>query len=231
MAITTAGTAPKLPVSEAGKTTIVPRDRSTALGKDEFLTLLVTQLKNQDPLSPLEPHEFAAQLAQFTSVEQLTNLNDAYAAQEAANRLTTMASQTALGASLLGKEILASSDRLAVGAQGSATLTFDVAGVAGNATLALYDADGQQVATRSLGAVPGGRNDIALEGLPPGVHTAEITVTTSEGSPVPVTQYVHGPVQGLSFSNGQPLLKVGGLDITLDALVEIQSSSQGAPEA
>lgn len=49
---------------------------NTALGKDEFLNLLVTQLKNQDPLDPMKNEEFLAQLAQFSTVESLENLED-----------------------------------------------------------------------------------------------------------------------------------------------------------
>ena len=52
---------------------------SSVLGKDEFLQLLVAQLRHQDPLSPMEGAEFAAQLAQFSSVEQLVSANDTLA--------------------------------------------------------------------------------------------------------------------------------------------------------
>ena len=52
---------------------------SSAVNKDEFLKLFVAQLKHQSPLDPLKGHEFIAQLAQFSSVEQLTNLNTSFA--------------------------------------------------------------------------------------------------------------------------------------------------------
>ena len=58
-----------------------------ALGRDEFLTLLVAQLKNQDPLNPLESHDFTAQMAQFSSLEQLFDVNASLAGiQEAATQ-------------------------------------------------------------------------------------------------------------------------------------------------
>lgn len=225
MAIDTVSS-PTMPVSAAGTTTVVPRDRSTALGKDEFLTLLVAQLKNQDPLSPLQPHEFAAQLAQFTSVEQLSNLSAAFAAQQETAALAALQSTTALGASLIGKEVVAQSDLVAVDADGSTALTFEVAGLAGNAAITLYDATGQAVATKALGNVGGGRQTLAVEGLPPGTYRAELTVTSSDGTAIPVRQLVAGTVDGLHFTQGLPTLRIGGLDIALDAVVEIQSPTQ-----
>lgn len=53
--------------------------KNDALGKDEFLKLLVAQMKNQDPMNPMDGQQMAAQLAQFTSVEQLINANDTLA--------------------------------------------------------------------------------------------------------------------------------------------------------
>ncbi len=52
---------------------------SSIVNKDEFLQLFVAQLKNQNPMDPLKGHEFIAQLAQFSSVEQLTSLNTSFA--------------------------------------------------------------------------------------------------------------------------------------------------------
>ncbi|MGI6113386.1 MAG: flagellar hook capping FlgD N-terminal domain-containing protein [Mahellales bacterium] len=64
------------------------------LGKDEFLNLLITQLRNQDPLSPIEDREFISQMAQFSTLEQTTNLNKSIMQMQAAN--------------LIGKKITAS---------------------------------------------------------------------------------------------------------------------------
>ena len=66
------------------------RELSDTLGKDDFLKLLVTQLKYQDPLSPMDNGEFVAQLAQFSSLEQMQNLNDNFEQMMSAQQLVQM---------------------------------------------------------------------------------------------------------------------------------------------
>ena len=77
--------------------------QSQALGKDEFFKMLIAQLKNQDPLNPLDGTAFSAQLAQFSSLEQLTNLNAALTAQNQ-NFASLLNAQSV---NLIGKEVTA----------------------------------------------------------------------------------------------------------------------------
>ncbi|WJH33271.1 flagellar hook assembly protein FlgD [Paenibacillus sp. CC-CFT747] len=70
--------------------------KSNNLGKDDFLKILITQLKNQDPSKPLEDKEFIAQMAQFTSVEQLTNM---------ANEMKMLRQSFSLSPELIGKSV------------------------------------------------------------------------------------------------------------------------------
>lgn len=69
---------------------------SSVLGKDQFLKILITQLQNQDPMQPMQDKEFIAQMAQFTSVEQLMNIS---------TQLTAMNQSLGSVSGLIGKDI------------------------------------------------------------------------------------------------------------------------------
>lgn len=74
----------------------VNKEKSDTLGKDQFLQILITQLRNQDPMQPLQDKEFIAQMAQFTSVEQLTNMN---------TELSMLRQNIGSASSLIGKAV------------------------------------------------------------------------------------------------------------------------------
>lgn len=202
-----------------------PRAPKQELDKDAFLTLLVAQLKNQDPMSPLQAHEFAAQLAQFSSVEQLTQLNDAMLAQIQASQLSALVGQTAFSATLLGKEVLAVGDQVVVGSA-SNRVHVDVGGAGGHATLRLLDATGRTIATRDLGGLPPGRQAIALPGdLPRGNWRYAVDVKDAANKAVAVTTYTTGTVTSVTFEGGRIVLRLGPISIALEDLLEIQPGS------
>ncbi len=196
------------------------------LDKDSFLELLVTQLRNQDPTSPLEPYEFAAQLAQFTSVEQLTQLNDAMASQEASLQMATVLGKTSFSAALIGRHVLAGGNQVTIPESGSGRVVVDVGARGGQAKLRLLDAGGREVATRDLGAVSSGRQTLALpDGLPPGTYRYEITVTDSQGGSVAVTTYTSGIVDGVLYEDSDIVLRIGAMKVPLDSLAEVEAAS------
>ncbi len=197
--------------------------RKTEMDRDAFLTLLVAQLKHQDPTSPLQPHEFAAQLAQFSSVEQLTELNARFEAQAQATQLSTLVGQTSLSAALIGRVVVAEGNQVSIPSGGAGEIRVDIGGTGGVARLRLLDAKGQAVAERDLGQLPPGSQTLMLPAdLPPGDYHYALEVTGPNSSVVPVTTYTTGTVSGVSFQNGQIMLRLGGIEVTLESLAAIE---------
>ncbi len=199
-----------------------PKVERTDLGRDQFLKLLVTQLKFQDPLNPLEPDAFAAQLAQFSSVEQLTKLNETISAQQQDSALRTLLDKTTLGASLIGRHVLAEGNEFTVASDGSATIRANIGADGGKATLVLLDGNGTAVSTRSAGVVRGGSQSINLStGLPAGTYRYRLDVESASGARVSAQTFTDGVVDGVVFEGGVVWLKIGNRKIQLDKLSEI----------
>jgi flagellar basal-body rod modification protein FlgD len=198
---------------------------SAALGKEEFLTLLVAQLRNQDPLSPTNPEEMAAQLAQFSSLEQLINVNETLQAQTRSNASMAEAMNNTAAVNVLGKTVLAVGDQVDITGSGDDYITVGVEGRGGSGTLRLYDANGTEVGSYPVGPVGGGRQEIELgdfvEGFVPGRYRYELTVTDGSGAPVAVQTFTRTRIDGLRYGTEGPLLVSGSLEIPLADVVEI----------
>lgn len=214
-AATAAGAAPAAVSKAAGG----------AMGKEEFLKLFVAQMKNQDPMNPMQGEELAAQLAQFSSVEQLINLNQQLEAQAGSSASMINALQNGSAANLLGREVFADGDAVVIPADGNASVTVDIANAGGAAVLRIYDLSGNEVGTRDLGTISGGRQTIevgaAAEGLAAGGYTYAVEVTDDTGGRVPVQTYSHGTVDGIRYHADGPYLTSGPLMIPLGSVVEV----------
>ena len=194
---------------------------NSELGKDQFLQLLVAQLRNQDPLNPSDPREFASQLAQFSSLEQMVNMNSKLERMNETDAafVQLINANSALG--LLGKDVLAMSNEIIVPEDGPAEVTVEVGAGGGTATLKLLDEDGRTVASRALGSLEGGRRTITVEDLPPGRYRYAVEVRDSNGAEVPVMTYTKARVNGVEYTSEGPVLICGELRLPLSAIVKV----------
>jgi flagellar basal-body rod modification protein FlgD len=199
------------------------RNPKSILGKDDFLKLLVAQLKNQDPQSPMNADQMAAQLAQFSSVEQLQNIAQSLEKQQALQ--STLLSEVAAGSAVatIGKSVTAASDLVRVGAGGSEALL--VAGNGGPATVRLLDPNtGAVVAERFLGPLATGTATFDVKTLFPdardGLYRVAATTPDGEGTRALATA-VRGTVSGLATTQQGLMYVVGGVRIPLNAVSEI----------
>lgn len=111
--------------------------RTSELGQDAFLRLMTEQLKNQDPLKPLQSNEFLGQLAQFTSVQSLQSLNDGFSSLAA----TLESDQALQAATLVGRNAMIATDELTLGSEGGVAGEVDSPGN-GTVTVEITDASG-----------------------------------------------------------------------------------------
>lgn len=212
--------------SSTGTTTSTTKTTSNAeVGKDEFLKMLVTQLQNQDPMNPMDSQQFAAQLAQFSSLEQLTQLNGLMEQDLQVSQLNALIGQTQFSASLMGKSVVAAGDQVHIPTTGGASIHVDVGGNGGKATLTLLDASGKKVAERDLGTVASGTQDLALPGdVPAGDYTYQLEVKGADAADVTVTTYTTGVVDSVLFENGAIYLKLGTLKISLSDVTALETA-------
>jgi flagellar basal-body rod modification protein FlgD len=220
------------PVSAAPTSTasLPPNNPKGTMGKNEFLKLLVAQLKHQDPLSPSNGDQMAAQLAQFSSLEQLQNINGALETQAGGQASVLAALHTSAAMGTLGKTVVAVGDQVSLpadtdprGVEVSAT----IAGAGGNAVLDVLDDNGTVVGSRALGVVNGGELTVPLgdagQGLASGRYHYAIHVVDANGNPVNVTTYTTGKVERVQQTASGPALIAGPLTIPFANVTEIRN--------
>jgi flagellar basal-body rod modification protein FlgD len=182
------------------------------LGKDEFLKLFIAQIQYQDPLNPLDSAEFTAQLAQFSSVEQLYGMNS-----KLGNIEETMNNQSEQRDNLgyIGKTVKADDNTMRVddGTVQSGSYTIDDSGYV---TVDVYDSDGNIVRTFYKGWEDKGEHDVSWDGRDDagtptgdGTYTFEITARDEDGFYVSSNTYISGEVTGITYQDGQSYLMIG----------------------
>ena len=134
-------------------TTNSTQTNKSVLGKDDFLKMLIAQLKNQDPLNPLDGTNFAAQLAQFSSLEQLQNMNTHLTALTSS--LSSTSNSQMVG--LIGNAVVANGNSITV--SGATTqLAYNLSQNASQGTIKINDSQGNLVQTLSFGSQQAGSN-------------------------------------------------------------------------
>ena len=169
--------------------------------KEDFLRLFVTQLKFQDPLNPLDGAAFTAQLAEFSSLEQLVNMN-----QRMDSLLSYQNSlNNALAAGLIGRYVTYRDDTVTYNGQ-PVEIRFALESPSADTVVRIYSEDGQLVKEMQLGPLSGAQSitwdglDSSGQEVPEGVYRVEVEAIDSEGQQIDVIQSAMAKVTGIEFS-------------------------------
>jgi flagellar basal-body rod modification protein FlgD len=202
-------------------TTNSTQTNKSVLGKDDFLKMLIAQLKNQDPLNPLDGTNFAAQLAQFSSLEQLQNMNTHLTALTSS--LSSTSNSQMVG--LIGNAVVANGNSVTV--SGATTqLAYNLSQSVSQGTIRINDSQGNLVQTLAFGSQQAGSNKMNwnTSSVKPGTYTFTVSALDSKGNPVTANTMTTGLVSGVTFQNGVPYLSVNGQNVAFGDILYITKS-------
>jgi flagellar basal-body rod modification protein FlgD len=202
--------------------------RSTTLGRDDFLQLLITQMQYQDPLNPVENTEFTAQLAQFSSLDELYNINENLKNIE----LYQASLNNSQAVSFIGKEIEARGDKIQISNGSPDDIQYDLMQHCNEVHIRIYDSNGYLVRNIDKGAETAGSHVEKWDGkdnqgndLLDGTYTYAVSAVGLDGSRVNVSTYITGKVTDVTFDNGLVYLMVGDKKVTPSHVVRIKEAS------
>ncbi len=219
--------------TSAALATATGPESSGILGKTEFLKLLVAQLTHQDPLNPMEGTEFTAQLAQFTALEQLININQSLDKLGDLNSAVTQSQAI----NMIGKQITAEGNTIAMTNGVSSDVIFSLDKAVDSASISVFDDGGTLVSVVDTGVLSAGQNSIAFAGfdandqpLPDGLYTFRVSAVDVEGNDVKATTFSSGIVTGVNIAeDGGTNLQIGTTTFALSAVVQISEPKPPAP--
>lgn len=204
------------------------QNKGSVMGKDDFLNLLVTQLQNQDPLNPADSTEFTAQLATFSSLEELQNINSTLAEVETSQAVLT----NSQAVDYIGKQVQATGDGVyKMGAQID-PIEFDLSNDAAGVYVKIYNQFGEFVQDINLGPMPAGQQSVAWDGTDfngaqaaDGSYRYEAMAMDAEGNSINVTSFTTGRVTGVYYKNGTAFLMTADQEIPLGNVVQVYEQS------
>lgn len=194
--------------------------------QDSFMTLLVTQLRNQDPMNPLENAEMTSQLAQINTVSGIAELNDTLAGIN--NQIDT--GQTLQAAGLIGKGVLVPGDRVLAGEEGTTTpIGIELDSAADAVSVSIVSASGEVARRFEPFSMSAGMETLQWDGrlddgslAPEGAYRVVVDASL-DGTSIPSNTLNYALVSGVSPGESGPLLDLGGVSepVSLEAIRRI----------
>jgi len=217
----------------SGATASLASATQKTMGKEDFLKLLTTQLKYQDPLSPEDPKDFVAQLAQFSALEQQINANSNLKSLGTLIHNLNNSMNLAQGVNLLGKEVQGVGNTLTLTGGQALGASFELPQSAREVSVGIYSSAGTLVRTLNLGAQSAGARTFTWDGkdssgktLADGSYSYQVAAKDASGKNLSVTNYFTGTVQEVFQDSQGVWLIINGRRVLLNSIVSVAESSQ-----
>jgi len=203
-------------------------EKKTQMGQQQFLQLLVSQMRHQDPLNPLDGAEFAAQLAQFNSVEQLINVNSGIQQLQMSQDMMSAGLTNSLAASLTGKNVKAISGVVPFTHGEPSEIRFKLNHSASEVDVVILNKEGREVRRESLQHVAAGDNNWVWDGrneagnrVPDGEYFVQIKARAEDGSNVMAITYIEGMATKVRYTGEGVKLSINGIDVPIGDVEEV----------
>ncbi len=200
---------------------------SSNLGKDDFLNLLVTQLRYQDPLEPMKDSDFVAQLAQFSSLEQLSNINTLLGYSSELDYILSQTIANTMATTIIGKEVVALGNTIYHQYDTDSRICFELEADAKNVEVKIYNETGSLIRTITEQDLEEGMNHIVWDGkdnsgtrVAGGEYSFEITAKDSSDESVGVQARIVGIVDSVRYLDGRDIW-LNGQRIEMSDIIEI----------
>jgi len=201
-----------------------PNPKGDMSSQDTFMKLLVAELKNQDPMDPMQSRDMVAQLATLSSVQKLGAIDDKLGGLQK----DSMSGSTLQSASLIGKTVTAKTNRLTLNSFNSSVGGYRLQGDADSVQVSIVDSSGQTVRTLNLDKQSAGNKTFEWDGrdltgrrVPNGKYLFQVAATNAQGAPVATTSEVSGPVTEVTYTNGAPEVVVGDVHVGVSDVTSI----------
>lgn len=202
----------------------------STLGKDDFMKLMLSQLKYQDPLNPMEGTEFSAQLAQFSSLEQLTNMNDQLENSINANFQLAQSVNNTMAATLIGKEVRLGGDNLTYNGQEDVKIGYNLPSDSKSVKISIYDGYGNIVKTIETSGENSGDHSLSWDftnndgkKVLEGDYTYKIEAKSLGGEDLSVNAYKFGTIDAVKFTEQGTKVVINKVEYQLSDISEIVS--------
>lgn len=225
----------------APTTISVQKKNEEGVGKDsmnqqDFLNLLVAQLQNQDPLSPLDNADFMAQTTAFSQLDEMINMNKSMASLLELMQMQSVNSNSLLtGANTIGKEIEYMSNMVTLGDGSQPNISFYLgeAAVPDKSEIRVYNQSGALVATVKPKELKLGENNILWDGkgiggveVVDGTYTFDVIAFNSAGEQVKVEEFGKGAVKGVKMISGELYFDIGTGVVSSEYVYSISEPSR-----
>lgn len=205
--------------------------RGNEMGQQQFLQLLVAQMRNQDPTNPMNGAEFASQLAQFNTVEQLINVNSGIKTLQGSQDVMSAGLTNSLAASLTGKEVKAYGNGLYLPQGEPAVVNYRLGSSATEVTIVIRNQTGAEIRRETVSSMPMGDNMWQWDGrnnagdrMPEGSYSVSVEARAGD-SRVDVLPFVTGLASKVSYTAHGVFLTVNGVPVHISDVEEIRAST------